>query len=68
MLEDGAAQSIETFQEAVQDVSIVLALDASGSMKRKESDVIASRRIWSGAPGKGSARAAHVRRQGNVRP
>ena len=36
------SQSLETFQEAVQDVSIVLALDSSGSMKKKEADVIAS--------------------------
>jgi len=42
VFEDGAPQSIETFQEAVQDVSIVLALDSSGSMKRKEGDVITS--------------------------
>jgi VWFA-related protein len=42
VLEDGAPQSVETFQEAVQDVSIVLALDSSGSMKKKEADVIAS--------------------------
>jgi VWFA-related protein len=40
--EDGDVQSVETFQEAVQDVSIVLALDSSGSMKKKETDVIAS--------------------------
>ena len=49
VLEDGAAQSIETFQEAVQDVSIVLALDASGSMKKKESEVIASAQDFVGA-------------------
>jgi VWFA-related protein len=40
--EDGDVQSLETFQEAVQDVSIVLALDSSGSMKKKEADVIGS--------------------------
>src|SRR6185503_15164875 len=32
--ENGAAQTIDTFQEAVDPVSIVLALDASGSMKK----------------------------------
>jgi Ca-activated chloride channel homolog len=42
VLEDGSPQSLETFQEAVQDVSIVLALDSSGSMRKKEADVIAS--------------------------
>jgi VWFA-related protein len=40
--EDGSAQTVETFQEAVDDVSIVLALDASGSMKKNEADVITS--------------------------
>ena len=49
VLEDGAPQSVETFQEAVQDVSIVLALDASGSMKKKEADVIASAQDFVGA-------------------
>ena len=33
-LEDGVEQKIDTFQEAVTPVSIVLALDASGSMKK----------------------------------
>jgi Ca-activated chloride channel homolog len=49
VLEDGVPQTIETFQEAVQPVSIVLALDSSGSMKRKEEDVIASAREFVGA-------------------
>ena len=49
VLEDGAPQTVETFQEAVQDVSIVLALDASGSMKKKEADVIASAQDFVGA-------------------
>jgi Ca-activated chloride channel family protein len=34
ILEDGVEQAIDTFHEAVAPVSIVLALDASGSMKR----------------------------------
>jgi VWFA-related protein len=34
VVENGAAQKIDTFQEAVDPVSIVLALDGSGSMKR----------------------------------
>ena len=42
VLEDGAPQVVETFTEAVQPVSIVLALDSSGSMKKKEADVVAS--------------------------
>jgi Ca-activated chloride channel family protein len=49
VFEDGAPQSIETFQEAVEDVSIVLELDASGSMKKKEADVIASAQDFVGA-------------------
>ena len=32
--EDGVEQTVETFQEAVTPVSIILALDASGSMKK----------------------------------
>jgi Ca-activated chloride channel homolog len=42
VVENGVVQQVESFQEAVQPVSIVLALDASGSMKKKEADVIAS--------------------------
>ena len=48
-MEDGAPQVVETFQEAVQDVSIVLALDSSGSMKKKEADVVASAQDFVGA-------------------
>jgi VWFA-related protein len=33
VLEDGVVQSVDTFQEAVDPVAIVLTLDASGSMK-----------------------------------
>ena len=33
VLEDGVVQKVDTFQEAVDPVSIVLALDSSGSMK-----------------------------------
>src|SRR6185369_11357895 len=36
VLEDGVEQKIDAFQEAVDPVSIVLALDSSGSMKRSE--------------------------------
>ncbi|MEO7273154.1 MAG: VWA domain-containing protein [Vicinamibacterales bacterium] len=49
VFEDGAPQVVETFQEAVEEVSIVLALDSSGSMKRKETDVIASAQDFVGA-------------------
>jgi len=34
VFEDGVAQRVDTFQEAVAPVSVVLALDASGSMTR----------------------------------
>ena len=34
VLEDDVPQKIDTFQEAVDPVSIVMALDASGSMKK----------------------------------
>jgi VWFA-related protein len=44
ILENGLPQKLEIFQEAVQPVSIVLALDASGSMKKSEADVVASAR------------------------
>ena len=40
--EDGVLQQIDAFHEASQPVSIVLALDASGSMRRREGEVIAS--------------------------
>ena len=43
----------------------MLALDSSGSMKKKEADVIASAQDFvSRAAGEGPARAADVRRQG----
>ena len=44
VVENGVAQGVETFQEAVQPVSIVLRSDASGSMRKKEADVVASAR------------------------
>jgi Ca-activated chloride channel homolog len=44
IVENGKAQTVDTFQEAVQPVSIVLALDASGSMRKKEADVVDSAR------------------------
>ncbi|MCA1563239.1 MAG: VWA domain-containing protein [Acidobacteria bacterium] len=44
VVENGVPQQVDTFHEAVQPVSIVLALDASGSMRQKEADVVASAR------------------------
>jgi VWFA-related protein len=49
VVEDGVAQQIETFHEASQPISIVLALDASGSMRHRESEVIASARAFTAA-------------------
>jgi Ca-activated chloride channel family protein len=49
ILENGDVQKLELFQEAVEPVSVVLALDASGSMKKKEADVVASAREFVGA-------------------
>jgi VWFA-related protein len=42
MFEDGVEQKIETFQEATTPVSMVLALDTSGSMKRSSEKVVAA--------------------------
>jgi VWFA-related protein len=42
VLENGELQQVDTFQEAVEPVSIVLALDASGSMRRKEAELMES--------------------------
>jgi Mg-chelatase subunit ChlD len=39
VLEDGVPQTVDTFQEAVDPVSIVLDLDASGSMKKSAAAV-----------------------------
>lgn len=49
VVEDDVVQQVETFHEASQPVSIVLALDASGSMRRREADVIASARAFAAA-------------------
>ena len=49
IVEDGVPQRVETFHEASQPVSIILALDASGSMRRREADVIASARAFAAA-------------------
>ena len=49
VVEDGVAQNIDTFHEATQPVSIILALDASGSMRRREADVVTSARAFAAA-------------------
>jgi len=42
VVEDGVAQTIETFHEATSPVSMVLALDSSGSMRRSSETVVAA--------------------------
>ena len=49
VLEDGVEQKVDTFQEAVDPVSIVLDLDASGSMKKSAAAVQAAARDFVGA-------------------
>jgi VWFA-related protein len=46
VLEDDVEQKIENFQEAVNPVSIVLALDSSGSMKPSSEQVVAAARTF----------------------
>jgi Ca-activated chloride channel family protein len=49
VLEDGVEQKVDTFQEAVDPVSIILDLDASGSMKNSAAAVQAAARDFVGA-------------------
>ncbi len=49
VLEDGVPQQVDVFHEASQPVSIVLALDASGSMRHREAEVIDSARAFAAA-------------------
>jgi VWFA-related protein len=44
--EDGVVQHIDSFEEAVAPISIVLALDASGSMRRSAPDVLQAARAF----------------------
>ncbi len=44
--EDGVEQTVDTFQEAVAPVSIVVALDSSGSMKKDASSAQAAARAF----------------------
>lgn len=46
--EDGVEQTVESFQEAVSPVSLVLALDASGSMKKDAAAVQQAARTFVG--------------------
>jgi len=39
IVEDGVAQKVDTFQEAVEPVSMVMAIDASGSMVKSAAEV-----------------------------
>jgi Ca-activated chloride channel family protein len=46
VLEDGVAQTIDTFQEATAPVSIVMVLDQSGSMKKAATAAVAAARSF----------------------
>jgi Ca-activated chloride channel family protein len=46
VLEDGVEQKVDTFQEATTPVSLVLALDASGSMKKSTDKVVEAARAF----------------------
>jgi Ca-activated chloride channel homolog len=46
VVEDGVEQKIQGFEEALAPVSIVMALDASGSMKKNTDQVIAAARSF----------------------
>jgi VWFA-related protein len=46
VVENGVPQQVELFHEASQPLSLVLTLDASGSMKKREADVIESARAF----------------------
>ena len=49
IVEDGVPQKIDAFHEAVAPVSIVLALDASGSMRRSTAEVVEAATEFVGA-------------------
>ena len=49
LFEDGVEQKIETFQEATAPVSMVLALDSSGSMRRASEQVVSAAAAFVGA-------------------
>ena len=44
VIEDGVEQEIQTFEEAIEPVTVVLALDASGSMKKSAAQAQAAAR------------------------
>lgn len=49
VVEDGVEQKIDTFQEATTPVTMVLALDQSGSMKKSADQVVAAATAFVGA-------------------
>ncbi|MCX6544258.1 MAG: VWA domain-containing protein [Acidobacteria bacterium] len=46
VVEDGVEQKLDTFQEATSPVSMVLALDSSGSMRRSSETVVAAAKAF----------------------
>jgi Ca-activated chloride channel homolog len=49
VLEDGVAQTIDTFQEATAPVSIVMVVDQSGSMKKAAGEAVAAAKGFASA-------------------
>ena len=49
VLEDGVAQTIDTFQEATTPVSIVMVVDQSGSMKKAAGEAVAAAKSFATA-------------------
>ncbi len=49
VVEDGVPQRVELFHEVSQPLSLVLTLDASGSMKKREPELIEAARTFIGA-------------------
>jgi VWFA-related protein len=49
VVENGVPQRVESFHEATQPLSLVLTLDASGSMKKREPELIEAARAFVGA-------------------
>ena len=67
VVEDGVPQKLDAFQEATTPVSIVFALDASGSMKKVVEPVkAAARGVRRAGPAGGQPGADDVRRQGRA--
>jgi Ca-activated chloride channel family protein len=66
--EDGVDQTLDTFEEAVAPMSMILLLDSSGSMKKDAASVQAAARAFVAASPGGSARGGDVRRQRSRSP